>query len=158
VILVSTDNAILRPIAGASDGTDSTHFRGLLAATLSSLEWASLNCRTNTKKRIHSSSDAIYRHLPDQIGKWVGDPNRVNHDLIVKVHAALGKLKNISFLRVATEDALYGVAKALADDAADRRASEPSTMAYEEEEMELDDLRLIDDNDWLYQRALSRDP
>lgn len=156
IVIERADKGSAKPISGSSDTTESTQFRGLLSAVLTSLEWSSLNCRTTSIKRIHSSSDAIYHHLPKQIKKWIADTSHVNHPLLVKIDASLGSAPNVSFVRVTVDDPRYRAAKKLADAAAARRASQARTRKDEaEEEPEFD---LYEFDEMAFQNALAKDP
>jgi hypothetical protein len=74
------------------------------------------------------------------------------------VHAALSEVKNVSFHRIPPNHPRYLAAKALAVDAAARRAREQDATSETGEGEPEDDLKLVDDSEWLFQRAMSKDP
>jgi hypothetical protein len=156
VIIRRSDGGAAKPIAGHSDTTESTHYRGLLAAVLASLEWAEINCHPKTRKVVHSAEEGIYTHLPVQIKKWIKDPTHANHRLLVMIDAKLDVLLNVSFERVSVGEPQYLEAKRLADEAAAHRASQAKGSEQEEEgQPEVD---VYGFNEMAYQNALAKDP
>jgi ribonuclease HI len=134
IIIERGDNGKAIYIGGASDTTDTTHYRACLAGVLTSLEWAQVNCDFETRKLLYSSQEAIYCHLPQSIEKRVAKPKRPNHDLLVKIYEMLKSVPRVSFNRVVADDQRYRKAEELADAAATRRAAscitglEPGTL------------------------------
>jgi hypothetical protein len=157
VIIERSDGGKAKPIAAASDTTESTHYRALLTGVLSSLEWAAINCNQGTLKCIHSSEEAIYLHLPKGIKKWVTEPERQNRKLLAKIDALLDSILNVNFKRLRVDDPRYLEAKKLAEGAADRRASQ-SVTSNEAWKLEPEHPEFDADTEMLRRNALAKDP
>jgi hypothetical protein len=82
---------------------ESTHMRGALGATLTSIEFAKANLKENASMIIHCKDEYIWRHLRRQIQKWVSQPKRANIDLLDKIYAALSKRIQIDLVAIGSE-------------------------------------------------------
>jgi hypothetical protein len=84
----------------------------------------------------------------------VADEQHDNHNLLVKIYAILRFVPNITFHRVSTKDQRYRAAKRLADEAAERRASQE--VRHHDEEWDLEEWD--EDTEIAYRNALAKDP
>ena len=162
LIVIANGTRELQPIAGSSDSNKSSAPRGVLAGTLTALEWATINCEPGVQIRINTSNEYVYKHLPMQIDKWAADPRRVNHDLIAKIQSdydAVGR-DTVSFGHLLTSDPRYAAALRFAAAARDKRVDELvfGLRANVDDDDESPDLTLVDDNEWLFQQRLAKDP
>lgn len=166
VLVIANGAREFRPIAGSSDTAKSSAPRGALAGTLTALEWAKINCEAGVQKFVNAINDYIYDHLPKQIDKWVTEPNRANRRLLAKIlseYDAVGR-NSVQFKHLLAEDPYYARALTLAikarDKEVERRTADGRVSRIQPmpEDDDGSDINLIDNIDWLLDRALSKDP
>jgi hypothetical protein len=110
---------------------------------------------TKSKDSAALSGGQCSARFHSQLKKWVSDPKHDNVKLLIKIDAALDSLVGVSFHKVETNDPYYLAAKRLADDAVGHRAKLESPSA-ELDEGDEGEFELVEDFDWLMQRAMSR--
>jgi hypothetical protein len=152
VVIVSRNGRKMRPIAGHSDSDDSSHMRGILAATLSAMEWVNLNAASAATKHLFVLDDYVCVHLRRQLPKWMRDPKRANFDLLTKINEQGIDRTGLTFNRGNKALMHHQAAADLARDAAQRRFERVASSTDLESEIDI-----VDDTDWLYQRAIARD-
>ena len=152
VVIVSRNGRTIRPIAGHSDSDDSTHMRGILAATLTAMEWVKLNAPSPATKRLYVLDEYVCRHMPKQLGKWLREPGRPNLDLLKKINELGIARSEVTFMKGSKTSKHHETAAGLARDAAQRRFGRAASSTDLESEIDI-----VDDTEWLYQRAIARD-
>jgi ribonuclease HI len=161
ITIARSDSRRVKSVSGASDSLNSTHYRAKLAALLTALEWMSLNCHPETKKIVNTPDEAIWRHLPGNLKKWVADPKHVDHDLYEKIERAFAGVPNVSFQEITTDHPMYEKAHKLADDAVARRLKLPPKAREDEpsdlEESDFEESDLEGDARMAFERALEKD-